>query len=352
VADLDGRAAEAESHYARALSAAPRDPRVLDLAARGATRRLFMQAQAEAPAESLIAITRLARERYRKSLEVDPNDLEALGGYGMSFAVAGDPPDSAAVHGLERAVAAMPARSDLAAALERLRAQPVRSAGPANAAGERPVAHSVAPTAPDLQNRVEDLVAREEYVAAESLIASTAQTATDPEVGAAARDGLVAFRERYGDAMAAELIEEGLDDARAGHFEEARARIVDARDRARTEQLRSDCETAIAQIDAERRLRIALDLVKSDRLEEAERALTPSGDVWPDEHYKERAARALADVRGRIEIKHALALVKAGKLAEARAGFQRVLGMDVADGMKDYARTRIKDIDAATGAKH
>jgi hypothetical protein len=195
-------------------------------------------------------------------------------------------------------------------------------------------------------------VAQAEYVAAESLYTSAIATASDPETRDAARDGLVSFRQHYSDAIAIELINQGLDLARAGSFVEARSKIADARDRARSEQARSFCEVAIVQIDAERRLRIALDLVKSDRLEEAERALTPTGDVWPDDAYKARAARALADVRGRIEIKNALALVKAGKLADARASFQRVLGMEIADGMKDYARARIKDLDAASGAKH
>jgi tetratricopeptide (TPR) repeat protein len=352
VADVGGRPAEAEAHYARALSAAPRDPRVLDLAARGAMRRLFLHAEAGAAPESLIAITRLARERYRRSLEIDPNGLEALGGYGMSFAVAGDAPDSAAVHGLERAVAAMPSRTDFAMALSRLRAQPERSAPAEHGAGGNAAVLGAAPAATNLEKRVGDLVAQGEYLAAESLYTVAIATATDPEMRDAARDGLVSFRQHYSDAIAIELINQGLDMARAGSFVEARGKIAEARDRARSEQVKSDCEAAIVQIDAERRLRIALDLVKSDRLEEAERALTPTGDVWPDDQYRARAARALADVRGRIAIKNALALVKAGKLAEARASFQRVLGMDVADGMKDYARARIKDLDATTGAKH
>jgi Flp pilus assembly protein TadD len=123
VADRDGRFADAEEAYGRALAGAPADPRVLDVTGRGTLYRLLRRMRAQAPQESLVAIARLARERYGRSLQADPNDLEALGGYGETFALAGDAADSTTVRGLERAVAALPGRSDLATALLVLHAQ-------------------------------------------------------------------------------------------------------------------------------------------------------------------------------------------------------------------------------------
>jgi tetratricopeptide (TPR) repeat protein len=303
VADLGGRPGLAEEHYARALSASPADPRVLNQTARGTMARLVQRMKAGAPAETLEAIARLARERYHSSLRADPDNLEALGGYGRAVAIAGDPPDSATVRGLERAVAALPGRADLAAALATLQD---RQAG----------------------------------------LAATAEPSSRPAASDAAAE------DAKSDPAAMQLLNDGADLATALRFEEARAKFAQARDRAASEEVRSRADEYVKRVDAEIRLRSASDLARSNRLKEAEAALTAADAAWPDESYKTRAGKMLADVRGRLAIQSGLASVKAGKLAEARASFQRVLSMDVTDSMKDYARARIKELEAATAAGH
>jgi len=349
-ADLDGRATEAERHYAAALAAAPNDARIWDVAGRGALRRLTKLMEAGTPREAIETIGHLARDRYRNSVRIAPGGLEALGGYGQTFAILGDSPDTAAARGLGRAVEALPGRTDLAAALSVLKARqgrtgeaeapPSRRVAPASSHGQlENVRSAVRDADPD---RAMDRARQGKKAEAEPLLARPAETSER------APQRLAKLREegpRY--AMTTEF-NEAVRLVNADRLEEARARFVEVVDRTALPELRQQAEGNIRRLDAEVRLRRAADLLNGNRLAEAETTLAGPGAQWPDDDSRARAARVLAGVRGRREIERALALLKAGKLAEAREAFGRVLTLDVSDELKVYARDRVTELDAAT----
>lgn len=310
--DLAGRTAEAEACYARALAAAPNDPRVPVLAARGTMRRLIRRNEESAPPETLVALAHQAREHYARGLKLDPGSIEALGGYGMTFALTAERADTATVAGLARAVGALPFRTDLAAALATLHALEGNTAG-----AQSLIEHRVMPGADP------------------SDVKSLKQVLRDVDA-----DRGYAAEERFVDRF-----NEGVVLAQSGHLEEARTRFVAVRDSTGQEALREKAEKLILRTDGEIRLRRARDLATAKKLREAEAVLSAS-EPWPEE-CQERAAKVLAEVRALLDVERAMRLIKAGKLPEARAAFAQVLTLDVSEEMKNYARVNIKQIDAA-----
>lgn len=357
--DLSGDAADAEKRYARAIALAPEDARVWILAGRGTMRRLPKMLMSAAAPETLASIGRIARERYRRALQLAPDHLEALAGPGRIFAILGEPPDSAAVEGLERAVESLPGRNDLAAWLSVVRALQGRTAE-----AEELMRRRVEPGADRTEfvgaqhalqaaqfNRAVNLANRGRLAEAESLLAGIAERSDDPEVRSRAAQAVVRVQQSKDTGDNVALFEEARGLADAGRFAEARARLVQVRDRTTDAAMRTAAERDIRRLDGELRLRRVAELVEGDRFTEAEALLVSEAAAWPDDAYRARRDQALADVRGRLGIERARTLVRAGKLAEARAAYAHVLALDVSDEMKRHARERIKQLDAATSGR-
>jgi tetratricopeptide (TPR) repeat protein len=109
--DEGGDAVQADRYYAEAIDAPSFAARPWAIAGRGALRRYHPSVDA-AP-DSVPPIVREARRRFRRCLELEPGNLEALAGYGKSWIY--DPvPAADAVQALRTASSALPARTDIA----------------------------------------------------------------------------------------------------------------------------------------------------------------------------------------------------------------------------------------------
>jgi hypothetical protein len=106
--DLDHRSSVAESLYAEAFAATPNESRVCLLAGRGA---LFRTDSVDLFTDRTPGGLLAARTRFLCCLRSDPDNLEALAGFGHSFICDPDPP-SAALAALRLVAGIQPARVD------------------------------------------------------------------------------------------------------------------------------------------------------------------------------------------------------------------------------------------------
>jgi soluble cytochrome b562 len=173
----------------------------------------------------------------------------------------------------------------------------------------------------------------------------------DPNVRELARSRLEFLKTGLASDQAVAQVNEAMRIANEGRLEEARDRLVALRGQPGAGAIRGDVERLIHELEAEARLRRAGKLIQGNQLAAAAPLLAGAGGSWPDSSYERRGRSALNEVRARRQIEQALALVKAGKLDEARAAFARVLEMDVAAPVKDYARQRVRDLDSARSRK-
>lgn len=108
IADRGDDSAQAEAGYVKALAGAGKDARVPLLAGLGTLERARrVYEAAHAPSDAYSDYVLAAQRRFKRCLELDPKQPEALGQLGITFLARGESPDEA-VRALEAATEALP----------------------------------------------------------------------------------------------------------------------------------------------------------------------------------------------------------------------------------------------------
>ena len=350
---------EAEAHFERAVHDAPRDPAIWNMAGEGAVERAAHAIETDEPDDVVRAAARLARGRFKKSLELDPDNLHALGGYGQSFAMIGERADSMAVRSLRRAVELQPGRYDLAGSLAILLSQQggdeeamallrtrVQSPGGRSVAAE---VHSAMGAA--VLQRADSLASHGRSVEAESVLTRALRGGLAPDMQREAERMLGSVQRTRQVSGWVDSVNAATELARGGRLSEAKRALERTQPHVSDPELETYVTDVLRQVDSDLRLEEVQRLMKEGNLAAAERLLVDTTFAWHRPKGEEHRRHALAHVRARRQVDQALALVKAGKLAEARTAFARIAASDVPDEIQKYARERVTQLDAALGKK-
>lgn len=325
VADLRGRSQEAEARYVRAMWLPGRDPRPCLIAGLGTMHRFFAENPGEvAVRDSAPPLVRKIRERFARTLELDPGNPEALAGYGKTF-VFQLVPTPEAIDALERAAAALPTRTDVLTDLVLLYAY-----ARGHAAAD-PLLHGVleprlsAVQARRLEARIleadlrlADRLSRLTRVAqAESLYRYLAARTRDPRLRQAAEDRL---RARTGDPGGADAASGAEGSPRSRREIEAHNAAVDLYNQGIAFTNRGNYKEALEWF---RRARAAAQ----------------------DDSMRADTDQRIGEIRGQLLIQEGVALFNSGRYAEARKKLLSALTFPLQANTRAYVRNFIRKID-------
>jgi hypothetical protein len=308
IADQRGETKVAEELLARAMSVTPANARACALAGRVALERsLRSPPPSTAAADSVPPLMLTARRRFAACLQLEPDDLEALAGFGKTFVYDRDP-SSGAIAALKRASAALPARSDILWDLFWLEV----------GAGRREEAQSL------LHGKLDSRLDAEQAAEAEAMLAQLAQPrARNLEREQAEGDSSAApltgarpsgVQAAGGRGAARDLLERGDEAGRQGHLEVALKLFAGAREAAAQEGDRDVVEladTLIANVRMELRNREGDSLLSSNKPRQARAA------------FKEVAESPAASAQSRRYAQRMLKVAEGGDRGWARPGASR-----------------------------
>jgi Flp pilus assembly protein TadD len=310
VIDRRGDRIHAESLYTAAGELAPRNARVWLLAAQGAFRRFQRSSELAHNSQSL----ETSRARFARALQLAPDNLEAMIGFGTTYRNEPSPPRAAASV-LLAASARLPARVDVACDLALVLARMDRCAE----------ADSI------FRGKVEPLGAESVVESVRRSISRCGQAASNPkapplEMGLAVPEAFAAYQS-------------GLRAANQQKYEEAIRHLERADSLAKPGAFRDRIRETHASVRVRYRLTQAIGLINAGEPARARSLLDQIASEPMDDSTRAYVDRLRKRTDTRVALQQGVGSAVRGNLQSAGGVFDSVLASRADDDLKAYARS-------------